>query len=130
MKKVSIIVVLLATVIVSQAQTFICTDMNYVGKELDPQVVRKEKEQFLGSEAMLTIYDHSLRLSYKADGKTKSYIYDKVKDNEYQRIDKIGNGKTRKRVIKLHKIIAYIKSFSFESYYDNEFQGKVVFKRK
>ena len=105
--------------------------MKYVGNELDPKVVQKEKNQLLGSEVELSIYDNSLRLSYKNDrGGTKSYIYDKIGDNMYQLKDKVENNKTRRKVIKLNMIIAYIRSFTFEMYIDNKIQGIIIFKRK
>ena len=96
-----------------KAQTFVCTDMKYVGNELDPKVVQKEKNQLLGSEVELSIYDNSLRLSYM-----------------YQLKDKVENNKTRRKVIKLNMIIAYIRSFTFEMYIDNKIQGIIIFKRK
>lgn len=130
MKKLFVNAVLFFCVIVCQAQKFVCTDINFVGRGLNQQAIRKEKEKMLGIEAELTIYDNSLRLSYKIDGIIESYIFDKIKDNEYQLIDRISKGKNRRKVIKLKKIIAYINGFTFDSYLDKELQAIGTFKRK
>ena len=127
MKKHLILTLLFAFVLKSNAQTFVCTDFKYVGHEITQMEIQKEKNRTLGKEAVLTIYDKSLRYSF--DGNS-SKIFDKIRGDEYQLIDKYGEFQTRRRVIKLHKIFAYTKGFTLESYIDNKYQGSVTFKRK
>ena len=132
MKKIVIFFLsVIAFSINAKSQTFVCTDYNYIGNEMSPQEMQKEKKQLLGSEVELTIYDKSLRISRNVDrGRKDSYILDKIGDNVYQLKEKRGNNQTMRRVIKLHKIIAYIKSFTYECYIDGEKQGALIFKRK
>ena len=88
MRKILFISFFLLFFIDIQAQTFVCTDINYYGSELTAQQVQKEKAKYLGFKATLTLYDKSLRLSVEENGKVESLILDKIKDNEYQYIEK------------------------------------------
>lgn len=112
-----------------QAQSFVCTDLNYYGSDLSPQKVQKEKAKYLGSKATLTFYDNSLKLSMTENGKIESIVLDKVSDNEYQYTEKNRLGDVKKAVIKLNKWAAYIRSFTLESYKNYSLEGSATFKR-
>ena len=111
-----------------QAQTFVCTDINYYGSDLSPQKIQKEKAKYLGSKATLAFYDKSVKLSTTEDGKVESVVLDKVNDNEYQAIDKRGNN-VKKLVLKLNKWIEYIRSFTIEGYENYSLKATVTYKR-
>lgn len=129
MKKALIIVVVSIFSITIQAQTFVCTDMNYYGSELTPQEVQKEKAKFLGSKATLTFYDKSVRLSITENGKVVSLVLDKINDNEYQYIEKKRTGDIKKAVIKLSKWAAYIRSFTLVGYKNSSMESLTTFRR-
>jgi hypothetical protein len=128
MKKIIIFIPVLILTLTIQAQTFVCTDIDYRGTDLTPQKVQKEKAKYLGSNATLTFYDKSLRLSTTTNGKTESIVMDKVNANEYQAIEKRGNS-TNKLVLKLNKWVEYIRSFTLEVYKNYSLEGTVTYKR-
>ena len=101
MKRIIFIFTSLLICVVIQAQTFVCTDINYYGSDMTPQKIQKEKAKYLGSKATLAFYDNSLKLSMKENGKVESVVLDKVNDNEYQAIEKRGNN-VNKLVLKLN----------------------------
>ena len=110
-----------------QAQTFVCTDINYCGSDMTPQKIQKKKAKYLGSKATLTFYDKSLKITTEADGEIENIILDKVNDNEYQAIEKRGNN-TNKLVLKLNKWVEYIRSFTIEGYKNYSLEGTVTYK--
>ena len=115
-----------------QAQTFVCTNIDYRGSDLTPQKIQKEKAKYLGSKATLTFYDKTLKISVKENGKTESLVLDKVNNNEYKFEEtkgKFPNSKTRKVVIKLNKLVEYIRSFTVEGYNNYSLEVKVTYKR-
>jgi uncharacterized protein YxeA len=128
MKRILFIVTSLLICVVIQAQTFVCTDIDYRGSDLTPQKVQKEKAKYLGSKATLTFYDKSLKFSYTINGKTESLVLDKVNANEYQAIEKRGNN-TNKLVLKLNTWIEYIRSFTLESYKNYSLEATATYKR-
>lgn len=128
MKKIIIIIPLLILTLTIQAQTFVCTDIDYCGTDLTPQKVQKEKAKYLGSKATLTFFDKSLKLSYTINGKTESLVMDKVNANEYQAIEKRGNN-TNKLVLKLNTWIEYIRSFTIEGYKNYSLEATITYKR-
>ena len=128
MKKIICISFLLMFFLDIQAQTFICTDIDYRGTELTPQKVQKEKAKYLGSKATLTFFDKSLKFSFTTNGKTESIIMDKVNANEYQAIEKRGNN-TNKLVLKLNTWIEYIRSFTIEGYKNYSLEATITYKR-
>ena len=111
-----------------QAQTFVCTDINYYGSNYTPQTAQKNKAKYLGTKATLTFYDKSLKISTNTDGKIESVVLDKVNDSEYQALDKRGNN-VKKLVIKLNKWVEYIRSFTLESYNNFSLEMNATFKR-
>lgn len=112
-----------------QAQTFVCTDINYYGPNYNPTSIQKNKARYLGSKATLTFFDKSLKISYTEKGKTKSIVLDKFNDNEYHYYEKDLLGNVTKGVLKLQKWAAYIKSFTIESYNNNSLETYATFKR-
>ena len=128
MKKIIIIIPLLILTLTIQAQTFVCTDIDYRGTDLTPQKVQKEKAKYLGSKATLTFFDKSLKFSFTTNGKTESIIMDKVNANEYQAIEKRGNN-TNKLVLKLNTWIEYIRSFTIEGYKNYSLEVTATYKR-
>jgi len=128
MKKVISIFVISLLSITIQAQTFVCTDIDYRGSDLTPQKIQKEKAKYLGSKATLAFYDKSVKLSTIEDGKVESIVLDKVNSNEYQAIEKKGNN-VRKIVLKLNKWVEYIRSFTVEVYKNYSLEGTVTYKR-
>jgi len=128
MKKIICISFLLMFFLDIQAQTFICTDIDYRGTELTPQKVQKEKAKYLGSKATLTFYDNSLKLSVNEGGKKESIVLDKINGSEYQFTENRGND-FRKIVIKLNKWVEYIRSFTIEVYKNHSLEGTVTYKR-
>lgn len=111
-----------------QAQTFVCTDITFYGLDMTPQKIQKEKAKYLGSNATLTFYDNSLRLSTTTNGKTESIVMDKVNASEYQVIEKSGNN-TNKLVLKLNKWVEYIRSFTLEFYKNYSLGATITYKR-
>ena len=111
-----------------QAQTFVCTDINYYGSDMTPQKIQKEKAKYLGSKATLTFFDKSLKFSYTTNGKTESIVMDKVNANEYQAIEKRGND-TNKLVLKLNTWVEYIRSFTIEGYKNYSLGATITYKR-
>ena len=112
-----------------QAQTFVCTDINYYGSDLSPQKIQKEKAKYLGSKATLTFFDNSVKLSMNQDGKVESIVLDKVNNNEYQYIEKNRVGDVKKAVVKLNKWVEYIRSFTVEGYKNYSLQATATYKR-
>lgn len=129
MKKILFTTLLLLFGIFAKAQTFVCTDVNYYGPNYNPTSIQNNKARYLGSKATLTFYDKSLKISYLEKGKTKSFVLDKVNDNEYHFYEKDLLGNVTKGVIKLQKWVAYIKSFTLESYKNNSLEVNATFKR-
>jgi hypothetical protein len=128
MKRLLFTIALFVLCLTIQAQTFVCTDIDYRGTDLTPQKVQKEKAKYLGSKATLTFFDKSLKFSSTTNGKTESVIMDKVNANEYQVIEKRGNS-TNKLVLKLNKWVEYIRSFTLEVYKNYSLEGTVTYKR-
>jgi len=128
MKRILFIFTSLLTCVVIQAQTFVCTDINYYGSNYTPQTAQKNKAKYLGTKATLTFYDKSLKISTNTDGKIESVVLDKVNDSEYQALDKRGNN-VKKLVIKLNKWVEYIRSFTLESYNNFSLEMNATFKR-
>lgn len=128
MKNLIVISLLSFLCLTIQAQTFVCTDIDYRGSDLTPQKIQKEKAKYLGSKATLAFYDKSVKLSTIEDGKVESIVLDKVNSNEYQAIEKKGNN-VRKIVLKLNKWVEYIRSFTVEVYKNYSLEGTVTFKR-
>ncbi len=128
MKRLLFIFTSLLICVVIQAQTFVCTDIDYRGTDLTPQKVQKEKAKYLGSKATLTFFDKSLKFSFTTNGKTESIIMDKVNANEYQAIEKRGNN-TNKLVLKLNTWIEYIRSFTIEGYKNYSLEATATYKR-
>lgn len=128
MKKGGVFITLMLLCVAIQAQTFVCTDINYYGSDYTPQKIQNNKAKYLGSKATLTFYDKSLKISTNTDGKIESVVLDKVKDNEYQTVEKRGNN-VKKLVIKLNKLFEYIRSFTVESYNNYSLEMNVTFKR-
>lgn len=128
MKRIIFIFTSLLICVVIQAQTFVCTDINYYGSDMTPQKIQKEKAKYLGSKATLAFYDNSLKLSMKENGKVESVVLDKVNDNEYQAIEKRGNN-VNKLVLKLNKWVEYIRSFTVEGYKNYSLEMNATFKR-
>jgi hypothetical protein len=128
MKRLLFTIALFVLCLTIQAQTFVCTDIDYRGTDLTPQKVQKEKAKYLGSKATLTFYDKSLKFSYTINGKTESLVLDKVNANEYQAIEKRGNN-TNKLVLKLNTWIEYIRSFTLESYKNYSLEATATYKR-
>ena len=100
--------------VVIQAQSFVCTDINYYGPNYNPSSIQRNKARYLGSKATLTFYDKSLKISTNTDGKIESVVLEKVNNNEYQIVEKRGNN-VKKMVIKLNKLVEYIRSVTVES---------------
>lgn len=126
-RKIFIFTSLLICVVI-QAQTFVCTDIDYRGSDLTPQKIQKEKAKYLGSKATLAFYDKSVKLSTIEDGKVESIVLDKVNSNEYQAIEKKGKN-VHKIVLKLNKWVEYIRSFTIEVYNNYSLEGTVTYKR-
>jgi hypothetical protein len=128
MKKLLLVTLLLSLYVTIQAQTFVCTDINYYGSDMTPQKIQKEKAKYLGSKATLTFFDKSLKFSYTTNGKTESIVMDKVNASEYQAIEKRGND-TNKLVLKLNTWIEYIRSFTIEGYKNYSLEATITYKR-
>ena len=128
MKRILFICTSLLICVVIQAQTFVCTDIDYRGTDLTPQKVQKEKAKYLGSKATLTFFDKSLKFSYTTNGKTESIVMDKVNASEYQAVEKRGNN-TNKLVLKLNTWVEYIRSFTIEGYKNYYLEATITYKR-
>lgn len=61
MKRLFFITSFLMLFITIQAQTFVCTDINYYGSNYTPQTAQKNRAKYLGTKATLTFYDKSLK---------------------------------------------------------------------
>ena len=114
--------------VVIQAQSFVCTDINYYGPNYNPSSIQRNKARYLGSKATLTFYDKSLKISTNTDGKIESVVLEKVNNNEYQIVEKRGNN-VKKMVIKLNKLVEYIRSFTVDSYNNYSLEMNATFKR-
>ena len=128
MKKILFTTLLLLFGIFAKAQTFVCTDINYYGPNYNPTSIQKNKAKYLGSQATLTFYDKSLKISTNTDGKIESVVLEKVNNNEYQIVEKRGNN-VKKLVVKLNKWVEYIRSFTVESYNNYSLEMNATFKR-
>ena len=128
MKRILFICTSLLICVVIQAQTFVCTDINYYGSDMTPQKIQKEKAKYLGSKATLTFFDKSLKFSYTTNGKTESIVMDKVNASEYQAVEKRGNN-TNKLVLKLNTWVEYIRSFTIEGYKNYSLGATITYKR-
>lgn len=129
MKKILAAMVLSVFSMVAYAQTFVCTDMNFYGRDWSSQKIQREKERGLGSKAVLTFYDNSLRLAWTdRKGETVNLILSKIKDDDYI-IRETKIGKTQMMNIKLQKWVGYIKSFSVSVYENQRLIGSATFKR-
>ena len=128
MKRILSILTSLLICVVIQAQTFVCTDINYYGSDMTPQKIQKEKAKYLGSKATLTFFDKSLKFSYTTNGKTESIVMDKVNASEYQAVEKRGNN-TNKLVLKLNTWVEYIRSFTIEGYKNYSLGATITYKR-
>ena len=113
-----------------QAQTFVCSDLNVYSSDLSQKEIQDEKKRTLGSKAVLSVYDKYLKfVSTNNNGKSESYVLDKTNDSEYRYNEKTSYGYTYKMIIKLQKIVNYIKGFTIDVYKDNRLQGSVTYKR-
>lgn len=128
MKRILFICTSLLICVVIQAQTFVCTDINYYGSDMTPQKIQREKAKYLGSKATLTFFDKSLKFSYTTNGKTESIVMDKVNASEYQAVEKRGNN-TNKLVLKLNTWVEYIRSFTIEGYKNYYLEATITYKR-
>ena len=128
MKRILFICTSLLICVVIQAQTFVCTDINFYGSDMTPQKIQKEKAKYLGSKATLTFFDKSLKFSYTTNGKTESLVMDKVNASEYQAVEKRGNN-TNKLVLKLNTWVEYIRSFTIEGYKNYYLEATITYKR-
>lgn len=128
MKKVISFILFSLLSITIHAQKFVCTDINYYGPNYNTTSIQKNKAKYLGSKATLTFYDKSLKISTNTDGKIESVVLEKVNNNEYQIVDKRGNN-VKKMVIKLNKLVEYIRSFTVESYNNYSLEMNATFKR-
>lgn len=128
MKRLLFIFTSLLICVVIQAQSFVCTDINYYGPNYNPTSIQKNKAKYLGSQATLTFYDKSLKISTNTDGKIESVVLEKVNNNEYQIVEKRGNN-VKKLVVKLNKWVEYIRSFTVESYNNYSLEMNATFKR-
>ena len=113
-----------------QAQSFVCTDLNYYSSDMTSSKVQKERNRWLGAKAVLTFYDNSMRIQWTDNnGRTESFILSKLNEDEYYSSEKYGNDTMTVRV-KLQKWVAYIKSFTVNSYRNQTQIGNATFKRK
>ena len=129
MKKLLFVTSFMLFSVAVNAQTFVCTDINYYGSDMTPQKIQKEKAKYLGSKATLTFFDNSVKLSMNQDGKVESIVLDKVNNNEYQYIEKNRVGDVKKAVVKLNKWVEYIRSFTVEGYKNYSLQATATYKR-
>ena len=128
MKRLFFITSFLMLYLTIQAQSFVCKDINYYGPNYNPTSIQKNKAKYLGSQATLTFYDKSLKISTNTDGKIESVVLEKVNNNEYQIVEKRGNN-VKKLVVKLNKWVEYIRSFTVESYNNYSLEMNATFKR-
>ncbi len=128
MKKIALFLISMLLCVAAYAQSFVCTDINYYGPNYNTTSIQKNKAKYLGSKATLTFYDKSLKISTNTDGKIESVVLEKVNNNEYQIVDKRGNN-IKKMVIKLNKLVEYIRSFTVESYNNYSLEMNATFKR-
>ena len=128
MKKFALFLISMLLCLAAYAQSFVCTDINYYGPNYNPTSIQKNKARYLGSKATLTFYDKSLKISTNTDGKIESVVLEKVNNNEYQIVEKRGNN-VKKMVIKLNKLVEYIRSFTVDSYNNYSLEMNATFKR-
>ena len=128
MKKIALFLISMLLCVAAYAQSFVCTDINYYGPNYNTTSIQKNKAKYLGSKATLTFYDKSLKISTNTDGKIESLVLEMVNNNEYQIVDKRGNN-IKKMVIKLNKLVEYIRSFTVESYNNYSLEMNATFKR-
>jgi len=128
MKKIALFLISMLLCVAAYAQSFVCTDINYYGPNYNTTSIQKNKAKYLGSKATLTFYDKSLKISTNTDGKIESLVLEMVNNNEYQIVDKRGKN-VKKMVIKLNKLVEYIRSFTVESYNNYSLEMNATFKR-
>lgn len=128
MKKVLLITLYSLLAQFVQAQTFVCTDINYYGSDLTSREMQKNKAKYLGSKATLTFYDNSLKYTTTENGKSQSTVFDKLTDSRYKywEFNRKGNIEV---VINLNKWVEYIRSFTMEVYKGSSLKGKAIYKR-
>ena len=124
-------VVLVLNCISLKAQSFVCTDLSFYGSDLSPKEIQNEKMKSLGSKATITIFDKYIKSVFTNNkGRVESYVLDKVDDTKYQYSEKTSYGYNYKIVVKLQKMVAYIKGFTVEVYKDYKLEGTLTFKRE
>ena len=128
MKKIALFLISMLLCVAAYAQSFVCTDINYYGPNYNTTSIQKNKAKYLGSKATLTFYDKSLKISTNTDGKIESLVLEMVNNNEYQIVDKRGKN-VKKMVIKLNKLVEYIRSFTVDSYNNYSLEMNATFKR-
>jgi len=130
MKRFFCLLMISLVCMIVQAQTFVCSDLNFYSSDLSQKEIQDEKKRTLGSKAVLSVYDKYLKfVSTNNNGKSESYVLDKTNDSEYRYNEKTSYGYTYKMIIKLQKIVNYIKGFTIDVYKDNRLQGSVTYKR-
>ncbi len=124
------VLVMVLNCISINAQSFVCADLSFKGSDLTPKEIQNEKKNTLGSKATITVFDKYIKLVLTNNkGKVESYVLDKVNGAEYQYSEKTSYGYNYKMVVKLQKIVAYIKGFTVDVYKDYKLQGNLTFKR-
>lgn len=128
MKKTFLLLFLFVQYTICFSQSFICTDFYAKSTRFTPKEIQKERDRTLGTKADLTIFDKTLKIvSYKENGeKRRPIIYDKAKDGNYQ----YKKNSSFSYVIKLNKILSYIKSFKIIVYEDGKESGYILYKRE
>ncbi len=128
MKKTFLLLLLSVQFTICFSQSFICTDFYAKSTRFTPNDIQEERNRTLGTKATLTIYDKTLKfVSYKENGeKHRPIVYDKAKDGNYQ----YKKNSSFSYVIKLNKILGYIKSFKVIVYEDGKESGYIIYKRE
>jgi len=128
MKKLFTITSLLLLCVAIHAQNFICTDISFYESDLSDRTIQKRKQEALGSKAVLSFFDKSLKITVTdGDGDVESVILDKVNDSEYQAYDR--QRSVNKIEIQLSKLFEYIRSFTLKEYKGYELVLEATFKR-
>lgn len=130
MKKLVTFTLLLLFGVSIHAQTFVCTDINFYDSDLSSKTIQKRKQEALGSKAVLSFYDKSLKITLTdSDGDVESAILDKITDSEYVAIMNSGQQNMEKLEIKLTKLFEYIRSFTVKTYKSYRLDVEATFKR-
>ena len=130
MKKLIVFTLLLLFGVSIHAQTFVCTDINFYDSDLSSKTIQKRKQEALGSKAVLSFYDKSLKITLTDnDGDVESAILDKITDSEYVAIMNSGQQNMEKLEIKLTKLFEYIRSFTVKTYKSYRLDVEATFKR-